>query len=346
MLIELYEKSGDAIAQQYAGSQLVHRVDTYNKNSIASQLRDNVHTISRYYSNAFSDADKQNAMNLFLGIYEPSLYHNTIPIWDLVTDMYLHDKFLTEPWKLSKRYCEWIDSKTFFYLPNAIDEEKTLEKDSKTIELLRQENYRIDHFENFYKPHKLSVFHEIYYFNILQVNRITGQVSSSLTSGLKAMLFDPLMGNKKVTKQNVSNVSLLNAQSNASEDSDTTDDSSLALSSTQYTKSPIKSLKPDDIKKSSVINNKIDENPQEVTIIIQSEKTALVYKNFLEQKFIPNTFCHTIKRLKNGLEEVVEPKVSIKATQLYNNHLSVGKYGPKEPSITSIKKYEDYLKLK
>lgn len=34
MLIELYEKCGDAIAQQYAGSQLVHRVDTYGKNSL------------------------------------------------------------------------------------------------------------------------------------------------------------------------------------------------------------------------------------------------------------------------------------------------------------------------
>lgn len=34
MLIDLYEKCGDAIAQQYAGSQLVHRVDTYGKNSL------------------------------------------------------------------------------------------------------------------------------------------------------------------------------------------------------------------------------------------------------------------------------------------------------------------------
>jgi hypothetical protein len=49
MLIELYEKCGDAIAQQYAGSQLVHRVDTYGKNSLASQSRDMIHTISRYY---------------------------------------------------------------------------------------------------------------------------------------------------------------------------------------------------------------------------------------------------------------------------------------------------------
>ena len=84
MLIDLYEKCGDSIAQQYAGSQLVHRVDTYGKNSgIASQSRDMIHTISRYYSNAFADADKQNGINIFLGIFEPSL-HN-FHIWDLQT---------------------------------------------------------------------------------------------------------------------------------------------------------------------------------------------------------------------------------------------------------------------
>lgn len=120
MLIELYEKSGDSIAQQYAGSQLVHRVDTYNKNTFASQSRDMIHTLSRYYSNAFSDTDKQHAMNVFLGIYKPYA-HNT-HIWDLQTDCYLHDPYLVEPWKQPKRYNDWIDEVTFNCLPLASDE--------------------------------------------------------------------------------------------------------------------------------------------------------------------------------------------------------------------------------
>jgi len=61
-----------------------------------------IHTISRYYSNAFADADKQNGMNIFLGIFEPSLYN--FHIWDLEKDIYLHDAFITQPWKIPKKY--------------------------------------------------------------------------------------------------------------------------------------------------------------------------------------------------------------------------------------------------
>jgi hypothetical protein len=43
-----------------------------------------IHTISRYYSNAFADADKQNAMNIFLGVFEPSKYN--FNIFDLEKD--------------------------------------------------------------------------------------------------------------------------------------------------------------------------------------------------------------------------------------------------------------------
>ena len=52
----LFDYSGDLLAQQYAGSQLVHRIDTYKKLSTAwaTQSRDIVQSISRYYSNTFS----------------------------------------------------------------------------------------------------------------------------------------------------------------------------------------------------------------------------------------------------------------------------------------------------
>ena len=53
---QLFEHSGDILAQQYAGSQLVHRIDTYKKLTPAwsTQSRDIVQTLSRYYSNTFS----------------------------------------------------------------------------------------------------------------------------------------------------------------------------------------------------------------------------------------------------------------------------------------------------
>ena len=56
MIKQLFEHSGDILAQQYAGSQLVHRIDTYKKLTPAwsTQSRDIVQTLSRYYSNTFS----------------------------------------------------------------------------------------------------------------------------------------------------------------------------------------------------------------------------------------------------------------------------------------------------
>ena len=57
----MFEAHGDIIALQYGGSQLVHTIQSYRRTvaPLASHSRDIVTTISRYYTNAFSDADKQ-----------------------------------------------------------------------------------------------------------------------------------------------------------------------------------------------------------------------------------------------------------------------------------------------
>jgi len=74
MLENLYEEHGDTLALQYGGSQLVHRIKTYRKTAPwGSQGSDVMQTLSRYYSNTFSDTEKQHSINLFLGIYKPSL---------------------------------------------------------------------------------------------------------------------------------------------------------------------------------------------------------------------------------------------------------------------------------
>lgn len=104
---QLFEHSGDILAQQYAGSQLVHRIDTYKKLTPAwsTQSRDIVQTLSRYYSNTFSglfsnrsnsffkyfyiDTEKQHAMNLFLGVFRPK--NGRSHFWELASDYHLHD---------------------------------------------------------------------------------------------------------------------------------------------------------------------------------------------------------------------------------------------------------------
>lgn len=76
MLESLYEDHGDTLALQYGGSQLVHRIKTYRKTAAwTSQGNDIMQTLSRYYSNKFSDTEKQHSINLFLGYYIP--YENS-----------------------------------------------------------------------------------------------------------------------------------------------------------------------------------------------------------------------------------------------------------------------------
>lgn len=69
MLTEMYHDHGDTIALQYTGSALVNRVETYrHMPHWNSHSRDIIENIRRFYTNAVLDADKQAAINLFLGV--------------------------------------------------------------------------------------------------------------------------------------------------------------------------------------------------------------------------------------------------------------------------------------
>lgn len=69
VLTEMYRDLGDTIALQYGGSHLVNTMETYRKiNQWRSHSRDMLEGLKRYYSNSFVDAEKQAAINLFLGV--------------------------------------------------------------------------------------------------------------------------------------------------------------------------------------------------------------------------------------------------------------------------------------
>ncbi|KAF8440057.1 polyphosphoinositide phosphatase [Boletus edulis BED1] len=71
MLTEMYHDHGDTIALQYTGSALVNRVETYRRMPHwNSHSRDIIENIRRFYTNSLLDADKQAAINLFLGVHE------------------------------------------------------------------------------------------------------------------------------------------------------------------------------------------------------------------------------------------------------------------------------------
>lgn len=122
MLEEVYEDHGDTLALQYGGSQLVHRIKTYRKIApLSSHSRDIMQTLSRYYRNTFSDADKQHAINVFLGVFKPYERPDNLHIWDLQSDCYLHNPQLMTPKKgkviNSKPLSCWWDEDVVACLP-------------------------------------------------------------------------------------------------------------------------------------------------------------------------------------------------------------------------------------
>lgn len=103
---EMYHDHGDTIALQYGGSHLVNTMETYRKiNQWTSHPRDMIETIRRFYANAFSDADKQDAINLFLGNFVSE--DGQPMLWELNSDYHLHnqDPRLQPPRKDYRKWC-------------------------------------------------------------------------------------------------------------------------------------------------------------------------------------------------------------------------------------------------
>uniref|UniRef100_A0A7N0VMF0 SAC domain-containing protein n=1 Tax=Kalanchoe fedtschenkoi TaxID=63787 RepID=A0A7N0VMF0_KALFE len=89
-LMDMYQSMGDALAQQYGGSAAHNTVFTerQGKWKATTQSREFLKSIKRYYSNAYTDGEKQDAINLFLGYFKPK--EGKPALWELDSDYYLH----------------------------------------------------------------------------------------------------------------------------------------------------------------------------------------------------------------------------------------------------------------
>ncbi|EDV57744.1 polyphosphoinositide phosphatase [Drosophila erecta] len=166
MLENLYEEHGDTLALQYGGSQLVHRIKTYRKTAPwGSQGSDVMQTLSRYYSNTFSDTEKQHSINLFLGIYKPSLTKQGPPIWELQTDYDMHNAFV--PRADSKAITDWVRHKVRECLPYSCADSNKLVKELFRVHTSGLE--MIDAYSNYHQSFKWTDFSEHIAFEISQL---------------------------------------------------------------------------------------------------------------------------------------------------------------------------------
>ncbi|KAF6170185.1 hypothetical protein GIB67_038718 [Kingdonia uniflora] len=72
-LMRLYEKMGDTLAFQYGGSAAHNKIFSKRRGQwkVATQSREFFGTLQHYYSNAYMNAEKQDAINVFLGYFQP-----------------------------------------------------------------------------------------------------------------------------------------------------------------------------------------------------------------------------------------------------------------------------------
>jgi len=78
-IIDMYNEMGDMISLQYGGS-IAHHSQLQKKSFFAS-LTEVGTSIKRHYANNFSDPQRQNVINLFLGIFQPM--KSQTPLWNI-----------------------------------------------------------------------------------------------------------------------------------------------------------------------------------------------------------------------------------------------------------------------
>lgn len=172
LLEDLYEDHGDTLAVQYGGSQLVHRIRTYLKTAPwTSHSRDIYQTLCRYYSGAFTDSEKQQAINLFLGKFIPG--ENCLPLWDHPTDYYFHHvpSQTGAATQTSKSYTKWFDDEVIASLPlpcQEVSNRNNLCKPFKCLENIEISNHEesVDLFRDFYRPDEFSEIDRLFSFNL------------------------------------------------------------------------------------------------------------------------------------------------------------------------------------
>ncbi|URE48889.1 SAC domain containing protein [Musa troglodytarum] len=87
-LMVFYERMGDTLALQYGGSAAHNKIFSERRGQwkAATQSQELFRTIQRYYSNAYMDAEKQDAINIFLGHFQPQ--QGKPALWELDSDQH------------------------------------------------------------------------------------------------------------------------------------------------------------------------------------------------------------------------------------------------------------------
>lgn len=226
ILTELFHDLGDTIALQYGGSHLVNTMETYRKiNQWSSHSRDMIESIKRFYSNSFVDAQRQDAINLFLGHY---VWKKDYPaLWEMNTDIYLHNEYAVSGPKRS--YTHWWNNYHIISISELVQKEIIDKKKDLTLqEVMRNIRGYPGAFDNYwneyYLPRSLTWIRELFTFNMNSTRRyhsmrvekdgispFTSRKQSWINNKLRSITLDDGHPNSDEQKEPIQEIKLRNS---------------------------------------------------------------------------------------------------------------------------------------
>nr|XP_033338065.1 polyphosphoinositide phosphatase isoform X2 [Megalopta genalis] len=354
MLEELYEDHGDTLALQYGGSQLVHRIKTYRKTAPwTSQGNDIMQTLSRYYSNTFSDQEKQHTINLFLGLFIPE--EGKPPIWELVTDYYLHHKPACQYTRRIKLLTQWWDTNVLKCLPYALNE--VTKACTEIIQVQNSVEEMIDVYYDFHRPYELSAISEVYAYKIshsvrdfmpqcttnfspfaVRVRRRRGEIDNKNLN-----MKNPSMTGQSSTSSTISSAS--STEDSSSDDDDShqhTNDSQLISSKESSELISFESLFPS---MKEVYGTQPD-YPKRNDVVLY-KKFVLIARNAtypLDNTKLRSKLMQQASFLETTTPVIALPEVKECSISIYEQYVNRASAGGSIPSPNDMNLYESYAK--
>ncbi|VVC42223.1 Hypothetical protein CINCED_3A001710 [Cinara cedri] len=337
-----YEDHGDTLALQYGGSQLIHRIKTYRKTAPwTSQGNDIMQTLSRYYSNTFSDTEKQNAINLFLGLFVPN--ENEPAIWEQNFDYYLHHLEATTFLSNNQiSLTKWWDDCVMECLPLSYMECKKEYLEIYPASKLHSDSY--DSFSNFYKVDEFSVMSETYPFEIshsvkdFMPNCVTdfSPFAMRIRPGKKREEISGKTRNPSMTGHSSTN-SINSSSSSCSGESDDDISFSKRIESMSIT-SKENSINFDHIQ--------TEQNYYGINMAVTKSADIAIYKKYILMAINPSSVLVVTPNSQskyNSSFSVPVPEVNSTSITLYESYIEKGLIGESICNNNMIDQYENYV---
>ena len=361
MLEEMYEDHGDTLALQYGGSALIHRIKTYRKQSPwTSKGNDIMQTMRRYYSNTLSDAEKQNTMNIFLGIFRPQPQQP--PIWerDYNSDYYLHHQIVSRG-QLSQPLTQWWEPDLIRHLP------LPREMCEKSVEQVVASQSRLELLDDYYRPCELTVLQELFAFS--EINHSVRDFMPNFTTDFSPFSPRVRLGKKREemssSKTNLAtkNPSVAGTSTSSTtsteEESDESENMTDEEEDSQF--SPFSPEQPhQECPASGLVSfSSLLPSSNIVSVPPPSPSDLQLYRSMaslsklsappvLARRVSSTTLPHPLARnpqLDLQTEVVVRPVVSDTSKAVYESHVTVGLHGPGSLSQHSLKLYQSYVAM-